>query len=360
MRKLLLAILLFCLLAPPASAASSVAFSWPTNWYALTDGATISPPCPGSHDSNGVGVGDKYSLIVLGNNHTISLPSCTIPSGVIFRITQGAGGPYTGLSFSAGANTLNFTNKTAYVQTPTAGAIDDVGGQIVSSTVWDIFAAQYNLGPSTPTVVGPSVIATQCSGSGALTCSVSRNVVAGDIVSIYGFSCGSGCGSPGPNMASIAGTGIGACTEFSGYAGAAQTAAGRAYDAWWCLVTATETPATITVTYASTAYYATLAADDIHNATGTPDAGISHFANGSSATISVTTNGSAPTSSLVLSFANIGASATCTPSGTTLVNDCTGTQQSVTQSAVGAGSAATLTVGLSATEGWQTTIFGIN
>jgi hypothetical protein len=146
LRKLLLLALLA--LAPcQAHSASSVAFSWPTDWFALTDGATITVPCPGT-----AGVSGNYLLTVTGNNHTISLPSCSTPSSVTFRITQDSGGPYTGLSFSAGANTLNWTNKTAYVPTAAALATDDVGGVIVSSTVWDLWAAQPNMGPVSATI----------------------------------------------------------------------------------------------------------------------------------------------------------------------------------------------------------------
>jgi hypothetical protein len=171
-RKLLLLALLA--LAPcQAHSASSVAFSWPTNWYTLTDGATISPLCPGSKDVNGVGVSGNYLLTVLGNGHTILLPSCSTPSSLLFRITQGTGGPYTGTMFSFVGNTLNWTGGTAYScggSNPcVAGEIDDVGGYIITSSVIDLFAPQYNMLPTLKAWVQGNTGANSTTASASVT-----------------------------------------------------------------------------------------------------------------------------------------------------------------------------------------------
>jgi hypothetical protein len=70
----------------------------------------------------------------------ISLPQCTVPTDFKFAITQGAGGPYTGLSFSS-AGTLTWPGGTIYTQTAVAGALDYVSGTIsnlTGSNEWDV------------------------------------------------------------------------------------------------------------------------------------------------------------------------------------------------------------------------------
>jgi hypothetical protein len=145
MRKPLAILLLLAALLPAADrsqAASLVAGSWPTNAFALTDGGTITVPCPGT-----AGVSGFYTLTILGNNHVISLPQCTVPADFKFAITQGAGGPYTGLSFSS-AGIITWPGGTAYTPTSAGGALDYVSGTIsnlTGSNEWDITGVAPNL-----------------------------------------------------------------------------------------------------------------------------------------------------------------------------------------------------------------------
>lgn len=144
---------------------------------ALTDGATITVPCPGNTAPT------TYYLTLTGNNHQILFPSCTAASNgqsVKFRINAGTT-PFTGLTFATGYNwaghspyaicTAAATPNAACPAAEVASQIDwfgcDVVGTSSASTEWDCWVPQYNIGPPFTLVAQTSCTGT--SGAGCTT-----------------------------------------------------------------------------------------------------------------------------------------------------------------------------------------------
>jgi hypothetical protein len=144
---------------------------------ALTDGATITLPCPTAYSSV------TYYLTRTGINDQILLPNCPASANglsVKFRINAGSS-PFGGLTFASG---FSWTGGTPYAictaaatPNPACPAAEianqtdwfgcDVVGGASASTEWDCWLPQYNVGaPPTWAFVN----ATQCASASGPTC----------------------------------------------------------------------------------------------------------------------------------------------------------------------------------------------
>jgi hypothetical protein len=202
MRALCFLLLVGLMLAKPAHAINETV----PPPIVLTDGATITVPCPGPL------VPVTYYLTLTGNNHQILFPpACPVAANglsVKFRINAGnnSGSPYTGLSFGSGYNwalqspyaicTGTGVPNVACPAAEIASQIDwfgcDVVGTSSSSTEWDCWTPQYAVSPPIVAVAG----ATNSCGSsnGTLPCTTSATNMMGvnHIVGCLSYYIGAG------------------------------------------------------------------------------------------------------------------------------------------------------------------------
>lgn len=161
----------------------------------LTDGATITVPCP----TNTTPV--TYYLTLTGNNHQVLFPSCPASSNgqsVKFRIDAGTG-PFTGLTFAPGFNwttgspyaicTAAATPHPACPAAETVHQIDwfgcDVVGTSSGSTEWDCWTPQYAVASPTSFAF---INAASCSAATASPCTTSTTNMTGANLIVVGIS----------------------------------------------------------------------------------------------------------------------------------------------------------------------------
>lgn len=253
----------------------------------LTDGATIAVP-PGS---------GSYFLTLTGTGHTIACPAGALANvrWLTFDLTQGAGGPAAGYQ-PIWDTCYGFPAFTPPTLTRDTGAVDSVSCYTVPVSYGPL-RCNYALNMGYGFLVRNNHAAGTACTTFAATCTVAlANSVTGDFRIVGLFWGGGSGGNPAAiDVASMQDDHGNNCSEVTGAFGTIPSAV-RATDIWYCQIFTGASSSTVTVTWGTNVpqYTRLFAVEVAGAATSAPDAGLGNHNNGTSAALSVASNGNMP------------------------------------------------------------------